>query len=246
MKMEKYFHKIDSSTKLCETLRTLWLITFLHHGVHRVSQSKIYLYLIILFPFTLFSQTPDSTQTHYTQVFEIPTDATDFTLDKLGNTYLITPDNDLVKYNKKGELLFRYSDNTLGKLGSVDASNPMQILLYYPDFLIVKTLDRTLNPTGEVTLTDFITTQNAIICSSNDNNIWVFDIDNQQLKKINRVGKIVYESGDLRLVVNQKIMPNRMEEKAYKLYINVPDEGEFIFDNFGKYIESNVFPTLRK
>jgi len=237
MNMEKYFRLNNICHSLIFNHRE-------HRALRREPQSKLGVDLMLILlglPFFLFAQNPvDTSSVEYTPIFEIPTNATDFTLDKLGNVYLITPENELIKYNKKGEALFRYSENRLGKLGSVDASNPMQILLYYPDFLTVKTLDRTMNPTGEVALTEFMATQNAIVCSSNDNNIWVFDMDNQQLKKINRVGKVVYESGDLRLVVNQKIMPDSITERDNELHIHVPDEGVFVFDAFGKYLRKST------
>ncbi len=247
MKMEKYFHLNDIIANLFGSLRKspcyLWFTFFYYRenrALRRASESKLhiaFLLILLVLPLLLSAQNPvDTSSIEYPPIFEIPTDTTDFTLDKLGNVYLITPDNELIKYNKKGEILFRYSENRLGKLGSVDASNPMQILLYYPDFLTVKTLDRTMNPTGEVALTDFVATQNAFVCSSKDNNIWVFDMDNQQLKKINRVGQVMYESGDLRLILPQKIIPDRMMERANELHIHVADKDVFVFDAFGKYL----------
>ena len=91
--------------------------------------------------------------------------------DQLGHAYVITNDNDVVKFKTTGEEVFRFSDNTFGNIEMMDASNPLQMILYYPDFLLVRTLDRTMNVSGQFDLSNLDFLMPPIVCASNDNNI---------------------------------------------------------------------------
>ncbi|MEP6930271.1 MAG: hypothetical protein ABI850_09670, partial [Flavobacterium sp.] len=54
--------------------------------------------------------------------------------DELGNIYAIYTDNTLVRYNEKGDSTGFYRSALNGDIGSVDVTNPLRILLYYPSF----------------------------------------------------------------------------------------------------------------
>src|ERR1035438_5404402 len=79
----------------------------------------------------------------YTLIKTIPFSGVRFTTDKLGNTYVIA-DNQLLEFDSKGNPLANYSETNLGSLRSIDASNPLKLVLYYPDFGQINTLDTKL------------------------------------------------------------------------------------------------------
>jgi len=82
-------------------------------------------------------------------LYTIPLSSKSFATDKLNQLYLITEQNEIIKYDSKGKEVFRYNNNFLENLSHVDATDPFNLLLYYPDYLSVITLDRTMNKTGE-------------------------------------------------------------------------------------------------
>lgn len=100
-----------------------------------------------------------------------------FTTDPLQQIYVVNRGNEVFerKYSQDGQVLFQYNNNRLGPLGWIDASNPFNILLYYPDYQIAKILDRTLNPSGEFQLYQLGLIAPAALALSNDNHLWVFD-----------------------------------------------------------------------
>jgi len=143
--------------------------------------------VVLLFFFSSCSaKTPIPVSTDsssYELIKSLPIEALLITSDKLQQLYVVTSKNDLIKYNSKGEELFRYSNNTLGELKHVDVTDPFNVLLYYPEFLTVLTLNRTLNPTGEFVLFDLNVLDVQSVALSNDNNIWLYDDVSFQIKK---------------------------------------------------------------
>lgn len=157
--------------------------------------------------------------------------------DKLQQCYVVTSRNELLKYNKEGQLLFQYNNNRLGNLKWVDATDPFNVLLFYPDYFTVVLLDRTLNIVGEYQLYDLNITDVNAVAMANDNNLWYFDENAGKVKKISRAGETVEESVNTRLLLEKNIQPVNMLEANNRVYLNVPDTGVLIFDNFGTYLK---------
>ncbi len=156
--------------------------------------------------------------------------------DKLLNAYLVTENNELIKYNQEGKELFRYSDYELGNITHLDCQNPFNILVYYGDFQTIIILDNRLYPTHQVELYETNSPQVKTLCVSNDQNIWLFDEVNAQLKKINQKGEIVFESPLMHQMMEDEITPDFLLEHNEQIYAADKDLGIFVFDNFGKYL----------
>ncbi|MEL6867531.1 MAG: hypothetical protein AAFP19_24110 [Bacteroidota bacterium] len=171
--------------------------------------------------------------------YEIPVVANKVYSDKLRQSYLVTTENELIKYDVNGQELFRYNNNRLGPLGHVDITNPFNILLYYPEYLSVIILDRTLTETTAFNLFDLnIVTDVPVVASSNDNNIWYYDDLNFRLRKIDRKGKVLQESQNMSLVLNKRLAPIQIVERNNHIYLNDPAIGILVFDLFGSYLQT--------
>lgn len=173
----------------------------------------------------------------YALVNEIPIRANYSTTDKLQQLYISTTDNTIIKYSPEGKELFRYNNNTLGNVNFIDATDPFNVLVYYPDFETLITLDRTLNKTGEFNLFDFDIVDVQVVAMSNGNNIWLYDNVTFKLKKISPNGKVAVESNDLSLLLDQSLAPNFMLERNNQIYINDSKWGIYVFDIFGQYVK---------
>ena len=160
-----------------------------------------------------------------------------FTTDKLKRIYAVTTSNELIQFDSNGKELFRYNNNTLGELGYIDTANPFNILLFYPDFQTIITLDRTLSPTGELNLLTTEVGDAIAVALSNDNQLWVYDGASLQLKKMNAQGEVMLSSGDLSLGLPSPPEPKQIVASADKVYLNDPKIGLIIFNNFGQYLQ---------
>ena len=168
-------------------------------------------------------------------LYTIPLSSKSFATDKLNQLYLITEQNEIIKYDSKGKEVFRYNNNFLENLSHVDATDPFNLLLYYPDYLSVITLDRTMNKTGEFDLSSLNLIRVKAVGSSNDNQVWLYDEVGFQLKKINRSGDVLRQSVDLNLQLNYPPKPIFLIEKENSIYVNDPAYGILIFNVFGEY-----------
>ena len=187
---------------------------------------------------------PPTDTSGYQLIQKITVDAQLMATDKLGQLYISTTKNEVIKYSPEGKELFRFSNNTLGELTHIDVTNPFNILLYYPEYLMVYTLDRTLSKTGEFNLLDLNMTNVEAVAMSNDNNVWLYDIVSYQLKKINRKGDILKESENLSNHFEKPLSPNFILERENGLYVNDPDLGILIFNTFGQYVKTLDFKGL--
>ncbi|HUR12081.1 MAG TPA: hypothetical protein VM012_11955, partial [Flavitalea sp.] len=62
-------------------------------------------------------------------------EATDFSVDQLGNVYLLLTNGQLKKLSSTGDSLAVFNEvRRYGKVHSIDVSNPLKVLLYYKDF----------------------------------------------------------------------------------------------------------------
>lgn len=189
-------------------------------------------FFIILFSFTLNAQNHDAAYT-LIQTIDIPNEFA--VSDKLHQTYVLSTENEIIKYNEDGKATFRFNNNTLGDLAHIDASNPFNLLLFYQEYLNILILDRTLNQSTQLNLFDLNILQANAVSMASDNNVWVFDDYNFQLKKINRQGEIILQSDNLSLFFEKSIRPNFLLEHDQMVYLNEPEIGILVFDAFGQY-----------
>lgn len=178
---------------------------------------------------------PDNITDGPLPLYSIPIKSKYFTTDKLSQVYVVTEGNQVIKFDASGKEVFRYNNNLLKGKMHIDATNPFNILLYYPDFQSVITLDRTMSETGEFNLSDLNFIQVNAVGSSNDNNIWLYDELTFKLKKINRSGTVFRESIDLNLQLNYSPRPVFLIERENNVYLNDPDFGIVVFNIFGEY-----------
>jgi DNA-binding beta-propeller fold protein YncE len=167
-------------------------------------------------------------------VEQLKEDVKDFTTDNLGNIYLLTAGNRLKKVNEKGDSIAVYNDvRRYGKIYSIDATNPLKILVYYKDFSTIVMLDRLLNVRATINLRQQNILQATAVAASYDNNIWVFDELENKLKKIDESGKILTTSTDFRQIFDSVPTPNAMYDRDGQLYLYDPSKGLLVFDYYG-------------
>src|SRR5437773_1461494 len=83
-------------------------------------------------------------QKEYKLITSIPFNHARLTTDRLGNAYIIV-ENQLLLFDTAGKPKGNYSNLNSGNLVSVDASNPLKLLLFYPDFARLELLNNKLS-----------------------------------------------------------------------------------------------------
>jgi len=195
---------------------------------------SIALFLIVSLP----SLSAQAEPTPFQLVTRIPVAAKFFTTDKLQQVYLVTPANEVIKFNSEGQELFRFNNNTLGDLTFIDATNPFNLLLYYPDYQLAITLDRTLNKIGEFNLWNLEVVNVKAVAMANDNGLWLYDDVGYKLKKVDQSGNTLLQSDNLSLLLPATPEPVALLARDNLIYANDPNLGILVFDNFGQYIKT--------
>ncbi len=158
----------------------------------------------------------------------------DFTVDNLGNTYIVNDRNQIKKLNAKGDSVGVFNDvRRFGKIHSIDASNPLKILLFYKDFGTILTLDRFLNVRNEIDLRKRLMFQVKAIATSYDNNIWLFDELQNKIRKIDDSGHLLFETSDFRNLFDEEFSPTCIVDKDNLLLVYDSLKGLVVMDYLG-------------
>ena len=158
----------------------------------------------------------------------------DFTVDNLGNLYLLDKENQLKKLTASGDSIAIFNDvRRYGNVYSIDATNPLKVLLFYKDFSTIIVLDRLLNVRNTIDLRKQNIFQVNVICASYDNGIWVYDEGEARLKHLADDGSIIGQSGDFRLQLDEAPAPAALTDQDKLVYLYDSVKGLLVFDYFG-------------
>lgn len=158
----------------------------------------------------------------------------DFTIDNLGNIFLLDSNNQLKKLAPNGDSVAIFNDvRKYGKVFSINADNPLKILVYYRDFGTIVVLDRLLNIRTTIDLRKQNIFQAKAICQSYDNAIWVYDEGEAKLKRVGDDGNVIDQSGDFRLQLDEAPAPSSIEDHDRLVYLYDSTKGLLVFDYFG-------------
>jgi hypothetical protein len=161
-------------------------------------------------------------------------DIVDFTVDNLGNIYVLNRDNQLKKVSPQGDSLAVFNDvRRYGKIASVDATNPLKILVYYREFSTIIELDRFLNIVNTIDLRKLNILQARAVALAYDNNIWVFDELETTLKRIGDDGSLVDRTTDFRQLFDSVPDPSVIRDQNGLVYLYDPARGVYLFDHYG-------------
>lgn len=162
--------------------------------------------------------------------------ATYLDADALGHIFYTDQQSNFYKKDIFTKRKLVYTDLRNGRIGYADISNPLRILLFYPDFLVIKFLDVNLSEINTYQIREnYQDGMIRLICASNNNGFWMYDENNRKLLRIGENFKTLHISPDLYQVTGRKLDPVAMLESGNELYLNDPAIGLLVFDLFGNY-----------
>jgi hypothetical protein len=181
---------------------------------------------------------------HFIKQFPYPVSS--FSVDNIGDLYLITSDNQLKKFNEKVDSVGVFNQVTqYGKLTYVNAGNPWKTILFYQNFSTIVLLDKYLNVVTSINLRKQNIFKVEAVTTSYDNNIWLFDEQDNKLKKIDDNGNVLSESVDFRLLFDSVPDPKQIIDRDGFVYLNDPQKGIYIFDYYGSFKSKLTFLNWR-
>lgn len=146
-------------------------------------------------------------------------------LDIKGNIYFIDSGYEICKISK-GVVANRYSLTNYGEGPVIDASNPLEVFVFYENSGIVLILDNNLNPVQEIHLYASNNLRVLAFGRANDGKIWVYDGNSYTLKKFDRTAGLVAET----------VILNKGKEQLAGCLRHTETEGvKRVFDN-GEYV----------
>lgn len=167
------------------------------------------------------------------------------TQDPLGNVYVISHDGNILKFDRSGNLSSDFRERRFGRPSMIDATNPLKILVLYPDFSNVIFLDNKLNLKGNFNLSGEGYADIQSIAFSSDNDFWLYDEIQRRLIKLADNKDIVSNSEDFGLLFDKRVRPVFMLERNRQVFAYDEEHGIFIFDFFAQYLQRLHFTGFR-
>jgi len=157
-----------------------------------------------------------------------------FEVDNPGNIFLINNAGQIKKLSINFDSVGLYNnEKQYGNITSVDATNPLKILVYYNDFTTTVLLGRFLEVRNVIDLHRVGILQLKCITQSYDNNYWLYDEWDRKIKKINEYGKVLLESADFSVLFKKIVTPSYLIDSNGLLYLYDHRRGWLVFDHYG-------------
>jgi hypothetical protein len=194
-------------------------------------------YIFTILSFCCFSAGfSQITDTGFSLVSIYKGDIANAAVDNLDNLYIISSTGQVKKIGPTGDSVGVFNGmRKYGKLNNIDVRNPLKPLLFYKDFSTVVVLDRFLASRVALNLRQFNILQPSAIGLSYDNNIWVFDVFDNKLKKFDEAGNILLQTDDFRTLFSQNFSPQQIINDNGFVYLADSATGIFVFDNYGTF-----------
>lgn len=157
--------------------------------------------------------------------------------DRNGAVYVLGPQRNLLRLDALGRPLDTFSPPTRGRISTMEAWNPMKVLLFYEDSQTLLLLDRFLRPISSTDLRDINYNGLAKVAAlSSDDGVWLFDETNLTLSKLDlRQRKVTIETPLNLILSRERFDVLQLREYQNLLYLLDANNGLYVFDNLGNY-----------
>lgn len=182
-----------------------------------------------------------SAQVSFIETHHSACQATLLTSDNLGNIYTIEGST-LSCRDSLGKVQSTYSNLNSGLFTSVDASDPLKLLLFSREFSSLRFLDQKLTLQGSELDLQKITDGNiTLACTSYESGFWLFDASGVQLLRFGSNAELQQSSGNINMAIGEELHPQYIMESANTVYLSDTAKGLFLFDRYGSYLEHMPF-----
>lgn len=163
-----------------------------------------------------------------------------FTTDQYQNIYFINDQNEIVKYNVLTKDSITFSNKQLGTPAYIDASNPLKVLVLYPDYSSIVLLDKQL---AALSFLQFNAPQTdnyykpVVACKEEQgDHIWIYDELSRKIIQLDERGNKINESEVFDQLFDATPDPYQLIASGQKLYLFDHILGVIVFDIFSSYV----------
>jgi hypothetical protein len=159
------------------------------------------------------------------------------TVDRPGDLYVITKDGQIQKFDKDGKLIIVYKHKTVPTL--FDPRDGSRLFAYYREHQEYDYYNPSFDITGSFRIDPAFAIQPWLISTAGENKLWVLDIADHSLKKINlKASEVELEVIiDSSVIQDAKVFTSIREYQGFVFLLN-PHKGIYIFNNLGKHIKT--------
>lgn len=155
-------------------------------------------------------------------------------VDELENTYLVH-DNYIERLSQNGKAYYRTSELSQGAITTFDITNPFKPFAYFKGTGKIIFFDNTLSRSSqEIDLFAIGNEQIDLVAGSRGDHLWFWDAGNSEIIRRDDQMRKKFSSGNLAVLLKEKIRPIQMIERGENLYM-LTDESIIIFDMYGRY-----------
>jgi hypothetical protein len=168
-------------------------------------------------------------------------------IDNKDQIFASNTSGDIYQFNSKGKQLNLFSPTRQGRLHQLEAAWTVNIFSFSADLQEYRILDRFMNQLSEkgFSLVDINLAKAATL--GNNNMIWVWDESDLSLKTLDYLRNLIIQSQPLNLILNfDNLEVLEIREFKNRLFMNVANEGVFLFDNQGNFLKKfNIITDQR-
>ncbi|WP_241738919.1 hypothetical protein [Pontibacter beigongshangensis] len=167
-------------------------------------------------------------------------------IDRNNSIYLLDKNRNLTKLDSLGQVQVVFSPPFKGRPASVEAWNPLKVLLFYQDRQEIMLLDRFMRPISQTSLADYGYTGTIRAATlSSDDSFWLYNESDFTLSKLDqRFRKATIETSLGLILEKERLDVRLLREYQNMLYMLDANGGIFLFDNLGNYKSKLPFTGL--
>ncbi len=164
-----------------------------------------------------------------------------FTIDKLNQIYILNKDNTITKYDQNLNVVMSRNLKLEGDIATLDVFNVFDILLFYKSINTLIFTDNLLNKRSSIDFNNLPnqSLQVSAVCRSFDNQIWIYDILSQKIKKIDEEGNLILESSAINSFSKKQHIFHQIVENPPFLYL-LDSNNVITMNIYGKYIHQQA------
>ncbi|WP_075351891.1 hypothetical protein [Algoriphagus marinus] len=158
--------------------------------------------------------------------------------DNKDNLFASNTSGDIYQFDRFGKKTNLFSPSRQGRLNQLEAAWTVNIFSFSADLQEYRIFDRFLNPLAENNL--LLADVNLVKAATfgNNNTVWVWDESDLSIKSLDYLRNLVIQSQPLNLILNSDDLEVlEIREFKNRLFMNIKNEGIFIFDNQGNLIK---------
>ncbi|MGY6522325.1 MAG: hypothetical protein ACXIUD_11380 [Mongoliitalea sp.] len=162
-------------------------------------------------------------------------------LDNQGFIFVVDLEGNLYQYQAdKAEWINNFSPPRQARVSTLEAFWTVNIFTFSVDLQEYRILDRFINPIAENRIPSHLISLAKVATLGNNNIIWVLDETDLSLKQFDYRRNRIIQHQPLNLILGESaLFVTDMREYGNLLFVNIEDEGIFIFDNQGNYIRKH-------